>query len=224
MSVPRQIALARAINALALVGLLMVLTGSLFLQLSVGEQPCPLCLVQRSGMIGLAVGPLLNLLWGIKARNYAISILAAVTGGEGSVRQVLLHIANNQDPGYGPAVLGLHLYTWAAITFAIGVVGCAVLLLWQTTYTSGDVGVIAERGWQRVIAVALFSWVAIYLLIIAISMIPECGLGLCPDDPSDISGMPGWAFGLLLLAIVAASVVIGIIVDRMLLRRRPAAA
>lgn len=221
MSVDRQIRLARAVNALALLGLLLVLTGSLFLQLSVGEQPCPLCLVQRSGMIGLAVGPLLNLLWGIKARNYAISILAAVTGGEGSVRQVFLHIANNQDPGYGPSVLGLHLYTWAAVTFAIGIVGCAVLLLWQTTYTSGDRGVIAQPGVQRVIAVALFTWVSIYLLIIAITLIPECGLGMCPDDPPGISGMPGWAFAVLLLAIIAASIVVGVIADRMLLRRRP---
>lgn len=221
MSVDRQIQLARAINALALLGLLGVLTGSLFLQLSVGEQPCPLCLVQRSGMIGLAVGPLLNLLWGIKARNYAISILAAVTGGEGSVRQVFLHIANNTDPGYGPSVLGLHLYTWAAITFVIGVVGCAVLLLWQTTYTSGDRGVIAQHGGQRIAAVALFTWVSIYLVIIAVTVIPECGVGMCPDDPADISGMPAWAFGLVLLVIIVGSIAVGLIVDRMLLRRRP---
>lgn len=223
MTVATQIRLARAINMLALLGLLMVLTGSLFLQLSVGEQPCPLCLVQRSGMIGLAVGPLLNLLWGIKARNYAISILAAVTGGEGSVRQVLLHIANNQDPGYGPSVLGLHLYTWAAITFAIGVVGCAILLIWQTTCTSGDKGVLAERGWQRVISIALFCWVSVYLLVIAVTLIPECGLGMCPDDPANINGLPGWAFGILLLVVIIGCLAIGIIADRMLLKRRAAA-
>ena len=48
--------LSRLINIIALIGLLGVLAGSLNLQLRVGEQPCPLCLIQRSGMIGLAVG------------------------------------------------------------------------------------------------------------------------------------------------------------------------
>ena len=61
-SVERQVAAARWINVLALLALLGVLAGSLHLQFGVGEQPCPLCLVQRSGMIGLAVGPVLNLL------------------------------------------------------------------------------------------------------------------------------------------------------------------
>jgi len=53
---------ARTINVLALFALIGVLAGSLYLQLGVGEQPCPLCLIQRSAMIGLAIGPVMNLL------------------------------------------------------------------------------------------------------------------------------------------------------------------
>ena len=63
--------LARWINVLALFALIGVLAGSLHLQFGIGEQPCPLCLVQRSAMIGLAIGPLMNLLWGMKPAHYA---------------------------------------------------------------------------------------------------------------------------------------------------------
>ena len=62
----RELAIARWINVLALFGLIGVLAGSLFLQFGIGEQPCPLCLVQRSGMIAIAVGPIMNLLWGMR--------------------------------------------------------------------------------------------------------------------------------------------------------------
>ena len=116
--------IARIINVVALVALIGVLAGSLHLQLGVGEQPCPLCLVQRSAMFGLAVGPIMNLLWGMRPAHYALSILAAVVGGAASVRQILLHIEPG-DPGYGPAVFGLHLYTWAFVTFVIAVIGCS---------------------------------------------------------------------------------------------------
>lgn len=216
MDAARAILISRLANLAALAGLLLVLTGSLYLQMAIGEQPCPLCLVQRSGMIGLAVGPLLNLLWGIRARNYALSILAAFTGGAGSVRQILLHIADPFDPGYGPAVFGWHLYTWAAVTFIVGIAGCALLLMWETPLTCGDRGVLRERNWMTVAGVAAFTWIAIYLAIIAVTVVPECGLGLCPDDPEPTAGMPGWLFGLGLLLVAAVSIGVGVAV-----RRRP---
>ena len=46
-------------------------------------------------------------------------ILGALLGMVMSTRQVLLHIKPG-DPGYGGTVLGLHFYTWALITFFIG--------------------------------------------------------------------------------------------------------
>lgn len=209
----RETQLARLINILALFALIGVLAGSLHLQLGVGEQPCPLCLIQRSGMIGLAVGPIMNLLWGMNPRHYALSILAAVVGGAGSVRQILLHIANPDDPGYGPAILGYHLYTWAFITFVIAVVGCSVMLMWQEPFLAKDSGVLHQRRGTRILAFTAILWVALDLLVIAISVIPECGLGMCPDDPEPIEGVgdiSGWLLvlspGLLALAIAGAIV------------------
>ncbi len=219
MTPARAVGLSRLINILALLALLGVLAGSLHLQFGIGEQPCPLCLIQRSAMIGLAVGPAMNLLWGIRARHYALAILAASVGIAGSTRQVLLHIATKGDPGYGPAVLGWHLYTWAFVTFAIGIIGCAVLLMWQAPLEAGDQGVRGARSLTRLIALTVIIWAVIDLLVIAISVIPECGLGLCPDDPSNIGGVgdiPGWAL-VLSPAILAFAIALAIVLDRRLL-------
>lgn len=47
--------------------------------------------------------------------------------GAASTHQILLHIATPGDPGYGPAVMGLHLYTWAFVTFAIAIALAVVM-------------------------------------------------------------------------------------------------
>ncbi|MBU6312743.1 MAG: disulfide bond formation protein B [Actinomycetales bacterium] len=215
LSPEKQLFYARLINLGALLGLLVVLAGSLHLQFGVGEQPCPLCLVQRSGMIGLSIGPIMNLLWGIRARHYALSILAAFIGGMGSVRQILLHIEYG-DPGYGPVYLGFHLYTWALITSVIGAIGCALLLMWETPLRMDDRGVLGHRGWLRAATLFVVIWVTVDLVIIAVSVLPECGLGMCPDDPADIAGLGDMVGWLVLLGIAALSAVIGVVLDRRL--------
>ncbi len=216
MTPQRSVAISRAMNILALAALLLVLSGSLFLQFGLGEQPCPLCLIQRSGMIGLAIGPMLNLLWGLRPGYYALSILAALVGGAGSIRQILLHIATPGDPGFGPAILGFHLYTWADITFVIAIAGIALLLLWEMPFEAGDTGVLTERSTMRAVAFSFIAWVTIYLVVIAVSTIPECGLGLCPDDPpaGPTFGAAGGA--IFIVAIAVASFIIGFVLNRRL--------
>lgn len=222
MAPDRAVFLSRLINIAALLGLIGVLAGSLHLQFGAGEQPCPLCIVQRSGMVGLAVGPIMNLLWGIKARHYALSILAAVVGAAGSTRQILLHIADPADPGYGPEVFGWHLYTWALVTFIIAIVGCALLIMWQAPFEAGDEGVLRDPGSMRPIVTALVVWlslvvviwVTIDLAVIGLSVIPECGLGECPDDPENtnaLGNLGGW-FAVLAVGLVAA--VVAAIIER----------
>ena len=222
MTPTRAVHYSRLLNVLALFALLGVLAGSLHLQFGVGEQPCPLCLIQRSAMIGLAIGPLMNLLWGIRARHYALSILAACVGAAGSTRQILLHISDPADPGYGPAVMGYHLYTWAFITFVVAIVGCAVLLMWQAPLDAHDDGIRDERSGFRIIALTAIIWATLDLLVIAISVIPECGLGMCPDDPANIGGVgdiPGWAL-VLSPGMIAVALASAIVLDRKVLSSR----
>ncbi len=218
MNTERSVTISRLLNILALLALLGVLAGSLHLQFGVGEQPCPLCLVQRSGMFGLAIGPAMNLWWGIRARHYALSILAACAGSAGSIRQVLLHIYTPSDPGYGPAFAGYHLYTWALITFIIAIVGCAVLLLWETPLLAHDRGIRDASPRMRILAFTTVFWTFIDLLIVAISVIPECQAGMCPDDPANIAGVGDSAGWILVLCPVILAFILGLIANRKLLR------
>ena len=220
--VARETQIARIVNVLALFALIGVLAGSLHLQLGVGEQPCPLCLIQRSAMIGLAIGPVMNLLWGMKPAHYALSILAAMVGGAGSTRQILLHIADPNDPGYGPEVLGYHLYTWAFITFAVAIVGCAFMLLWNKPFEAQDTGLRYQRSWFRIAALTGIIWVFLDLIVIAISVLPECGLGMCPDDPENITGagdVGGWLV-VLSIGLLAFAIAVAIMADRKYLENR----
>jgi len=217
--ISNQVRFARILNLIALVALLGVLSGSLHLQFGIGEQPCPLCLVQRSGMIGLAVGPLLNLLTGIRVRNYAFSILAAAVGGAGSIRQILLHISSPEDPGYGPQYLGFHLYTWAEITFAIAIVCIAILLLWPGQFAANDNGVLRTPGVMRVLTVTIAAWYFLYALTMTIFILPECGLGMCPADPANTNYMNDPMSWISIGLIGVVSLIIGLIADRRMRRR-----
>lgn len=211
----KELVIARWINVLALFALIGVLAGSLHLQFGIGEQPCPLCLVQRSGMIAIAVGPIMNLMWGMKPAHYALSILGAVVGSAGSIRQILLHIQPG-DPGYGPAVLGWHLYTWALVTFVIAIVGCAFMLLWNRPFEVGDTGVLGKRNFLRFAALFGIVWVTIDLLAVGVSVIPECGLGMCPDNPDNIQGL-GDIGGWVLMAVAGlVAAVIAVIINQRL--------
>jgi hypothetical protein len=212
----RALLISRLLNMAALFALLgIVIGGSLDLQFGQGEQPCPLCLVQRSAMIALAIGPLMNLMWGMRPAHYAFAILASLVGGAGAVRQILLHIQGD-DPGFGPAVFGYHLYTWAFVTFDIAIVGCALLLMWRRPFELGDTGVLGKRGPMRLVTLWLAAWVVLDLLAIGLSILPQCGLGMCPDDPTDTAGFGafgGWAF---VLGLGVIALIIGAILDRKL--------
>ena len=105
--------LAITLNALGLYGVAFVLMAAFAAQLSLGELPCPLCLIQRIQFALLAVGPILNVRFGPRPSHYAVSLLTAAAGAAFASRQVLLHIMPG-DAGYGSALLGYHYYTWAS--------------------------------------------------------------------------------------------------------------
>ncbi len=115
---------------------LAVLLMAFGVQFVAGEFPCPLCMLQRMAMILACVGPIYiisrarhgEVSIGDFAFGYGLSIVAAVAGAAMSARQVLLHILPG-DPGYGSPVLGLHLYTWAFITFTVVIVFSAVMVI-----------------------------------------------------------------------------------------------
>ena len=167
---------AYLLNILALSIITAVLGGAFVEQLVFGELPCPLCLLQRAGLIAVGLGFLLNVRFGIQPLHYGVTLLGAIVGAATSLRQILLHIAPG-DPGYSSSVFGFHLYTWSFITFVCIMLGVAVLLCLSNK--GGDERPLASRF----AGLASLS----FLLIVAanlISTLLECGLTQCPDDPT----------------------------------------
>ena len=124
---------------------------------------------------GVAYGLLLNLRFGPQPSGYAVMLLAALFGMGAAGRQVLLHITPGSG-AYGALLLGLHLYTWSFILFALVILGTAVLLL--VPKPASAVWTVPLRVKQGL------AWAAIGLTALnAITTFLQCGPLECPDNP-----------------------------------------
>lgn len=170
-------ALSRQLNALGLLAVGVVLLFAFYDQLVGGELPCPLCILQRAGFVGVGVGLALNVRFGPRPSHYGIAIVSAIVGGAISARQVLLHIVPGTGT-YGEAFLGMHFYSWALLLFIVIIAGCAVLLLFDRQFEApGQLHRLAGLG---LVAVALIALLAVGN---GASTVLECAGGLCPDNP-----------------------------------------
>jgi disulfide bond formation protein DsbB len=164
--------------------LCLVLLGAFGIQFFEGERPCPLCILQRLGMMLAASGAAYLLVrWKngeLSAADYmtghAMIILAALGGSFVSVRQDLLHIMPG-DPGYGDPVMGLHLYTWALVVFVCLIGSSAICLLFNGWFLEGR----ARPGWW---SRAVLGLLAFLILANTVNIVLEQGFHLLlPDDP-----------------------------------------
>lgn len=165
-----------------------VLSGAMFyFQFGLAELPCPLCILQRMGMMLSSLGALYIVVQALRgtltASGYmtglGLSILGALLGASISTRQILLHI-NPDDPGYGGAVLNMHLYTWALVSFIVVLVFAGVLLMFGTDFepVAPDAKIGRVVTWV-VIGVFLFTVVANLVTVFAL----EGFNWFLPDDP-----------------------------------------
>jgi len=114
----------------------VVMLSAFFIQFVMGEFPCPLCMLQRYGMILATIGALFIIMQARRgelttaryAQGFGMGMIGVLAGASVSVRQIELHILPG-DPGYGEPFLRLHLYTWAFITFAIVMIYVGVMLM-----------------------------------------------------------------------------------------------
>ena len=120
--------LERHLNALQVVIIALVLIGAFSIQLFLHEQPCPLCFLQRLGMLGVGSGALMNLRFGPHKRYYGLSLLAAFFGGFVALRQMALHACPGTKP-FGVPFWGLSLYTWSFLIFACSVLFISIMLI-----------------------------------------------------------------------------------------------
>ncbi len=172
---------ARALNALALLGLAAVLGVAYGFQFGLGELPCPLCMLQRLAFVAMSVGLMLNLRSGLRPSHYGLVLIAAAFGAVVSARQLLLHIAS-EGGGYGSVLWGLHFYSWAFLLFAGGIVLVGVML--QGDHQFAETDLAESRGPLTVLGgLAFVVIVAVSGANVATTAL-QCGFSECADTPT----------------------------------------
>lgn len=165
--------LQRILNIVFILVLCAVLLAAYSYQLIKREEPCPLCLLQRLGMIGIATALLMNLRFGIKVEHYGLAILSALLGRIVSLRQISLHVCP-QFSTFGEPVLGYDLYVWAFVVFTCSIFACATFLI-MYGYAK-DCKYLPV--WNTLEKLTFASVTFITLANIATSL-TECGLSAC---------------------------------------------
>lgn len=174
-------ALARQLNAFFVLAMCAMLLGAYGVQFILRELPCPLCLLQRAGMLGVAFGGLLNVKFGVRPSHYGIALLSGMLGGAVSTRQVLLHIVPGTG-SYGTAFFGLHLYTWALITFVAVALVIAIMFLLDGQFDAADAPPSGHP--LHGLAAAAFALAFVIAVANAVTTSLMCGFAGCPDDPT----------------------------------------
>jgi disulfide bond formation protein DsbB len=172
-------ALARTLNALALLGVCGVLLYAFYWQIVRGELPCPLCLLQRAAFLAAGFGFLLNVRFGSSESHYGVVVVGSLAGAAFAVRQILLHIVPGTG-AYGSAVLGYHFYTWALVGFVVMIAFAGVMLFIEAQFVEGVQEVRPSAGAQAL------GWLFVLVVLAnAVSTLLECGFGPCPDNPTE---------------------------------------
>ena len=160
------------INVLDLIGIAIVLIIAFAFQFHGKEMPCPLCLLQRFGFLMMAFGLLMNLTFGLKPSNYALSALAAMFTALTSMRQMFLHIVPGTG-SYGGTLFGWHLYTWCFVFSGLFLVATFIGLLFNAQFSKITVKRSDTHDYIAVLLAALFI---ILLLVNVIGAYMECGV------------------------------------------------
>ncbi|AZC38246.1 disulfide bond formation protein B [Pseudomonas chlororaphis] len=166
------------LNILGLLGISVSLIIAFYYQLFQHELPCPLCLLQRVGMITIGFGFLMNVRFGIRSAHYGVALFGSLLTGAIASRQVFLHILPG-DPGYGVTLFGLHFYTWAVVSALAAIIFISGLLLLKSWEQPSPTKQQAHFFGKLAMGVFIF-------LIAAnlVSTVLECGAGECEANPT----------------------------------------
>jgi hypothetical protein len=171
----------KVLNAIDALGLCFLLVIAFALQLVLHELPCPLCILQRIGILAIAFGFLLNVKFKIHPGHYTLSLLAALLTAAMSVRQIFLHVIPG-NPGYGVPILGIHLYTWVFLLCVAVIIYIAIIFSILPQYSNRQTNnfsgkalrALTHLAFAVVFSLAVFNGISTYL---------ECGFKPCPENP-----------------------------------------
>jgi len=169
-----------ACNTLELLGILAVLFIAFLFQVLLHDLPCPLCLLQRVGFFGIALGFLLNLRFGFKPSHYGIVILSAIFTSFVALRQIAIHVIPGTG-AYGQPFLGFHLYTWSFIISMIVIVTTTLLLSIDRQYFREEP---IQRPFNKGLSI-IFITAILLVLANVVTVLGECGFKSCPQDPTE---------------------------------------
>lgn len=165
--------LERNLNALVVLILAGTLLSAFGVQFIWLEEPCPLCLLQRIGMLGVATGGLMNVYFNIRMSHYGVMLLCSIFGGFVALRQISLHVC----PGFssfGWPVLGLSLYTWSFVVFTCCVTAVGVLLFLYDARQDYE-----ERPPINALGKTAFFVTLLIAVVNVFATLWQCGLGVC---------------------------------------------
>lgn len=162
------------LNALLILILSGVLLSAYYVQFAYTEKPCPLCLLQRLGMIGVALGALLNVRFHMRPQHYGIMLLSAIVGSVIALRHILLHICSDSPlPDHLP-VFGLHLYTWSFIVFSCTFITITGLLFLyepnERPHRDKKMGFLSNFAFGIIFLVTATNF---------ITTLMQCGISIC---------------------------------------------
>lgn len=167
----------------------VVMLSAFYIQFVMGEFPCPLCMLQRYGMILATIGALFVIMQARRgvlttaryAQGLGMGMIGVLAGASVSVRQIELHILPG-DPGYGEPFLRLHLYTWAFITFAIVMiyVGVTLMLMPRGIPHAPSAGSAA----RKISTVIIWIFIGVVAANVIAIIFLEGFAPVLPDDPA----------------------------------------
>ena len=166
-----------------------VVLSAFYIQFVMHEFPCPLCMLQRYGMFLSSLGALFVIMQARRgelttaryAQGIGLGLIGALAGATVSVRQIELHIEPG-DPGYGAPVLGLHLYSWAFVTFVIVLIYCGAMLILMPRGIPAAPATTSPL--RRVSTAVIWLFIAIIAANVVAIVFLEGFAFVLPDDPS----------------------------------------
>lgn len=130
----------------------------------------------------MALGPILNLLMGLSPKHYAITIIAALVGSAAAGRQAINEASGTVKLDPNDVVLGIPLYYWALGVCIAGIVACAFMLLWSSSWRTEDKGLLFHRGPARAATFTVIGWLFTYICLTIWQVIVNCGVTMCPAN------------------------------------------
>lgn len=153
---------------------------TLAFQLQYHDLPCPLCLLQRFGLLAVAYGATMALRTDGTARYVFVVVISSIFTLIVALRQLLLHIMP-LDLGYGPTLFGLHYYTWTALLALAFIIIVAMAPLISTIDIKHY---LSNKSIQRLKEFTYYFFILLCFINIVTTFL-ECGFTACPSNPTE---------------------------------------